>query len=86
MPPPQKKPLLATLLRIITKLNVYTCDFCLRVCIAVLRHHEHGNSCKGKHLIGVANNFFHYHHSGTWQCAGRHGAGHILTRRHQKVN
>ena len=26
---------------------------CLRVCIAVKRHHDHGNSYKGKHLMEV---------------------------------
>ena len=30
---------------------------CLRVSIAVKRHHDHSNSYKGKHLIGVAYSF-----------------------------
>ena len=35
------------------------------VSIAVKRHHEHGNSYKGKHLIGAGLQFrglVHYHH------------------------
>jgi hypothetical protein len=35
------------------------------ISIAVKRHHEHGNSYKGKHLIGAGLQFrglVHYHH------------------------
>ena len=38
----------------------------VRVSVAVKRHHNHGNSYKGKYLIGVAHLQFralvHYHH------------------------
>ena len=41
---------------------------CLRVSIAVRRHHNHGNSYKRKQLMKVvASNFrglVHYHHTG----------------------
>ena len=41
---------------------------CLRVSIAVKRHHDHGNSYKGKHLIEVVAYSFrgliHYHRGG----------------------
>ena len=53
-------------------------ECCLRVPIAVKRHHQHGKSYKSKHLIVVAYSLrgsVHYHHSGTWQHAGRCGAG-----------
>ena len=35
---------------------------CLRVPIAVNRHHDHGNCYKGKHFIGVAYSSVHHHH------------------------
>ena len=43
-----------------------------RVYIAVKRHHDHGNSYKGNHLIGAGLQFQRLE---TWWCAGRHGAG-----------
>lgn len=39
--------------------------WCLRVSIAVKTHHDHGNSHKGKHVIGAGLQFrdsVHYHH------------------------
>ena len=50
----------------------------VRVSVGVKRHHDHGNSYKGKHLIGTGlqfQSFSHYHHGKTWQQAGRHRAG-----------
>ena len=50
---------------------------CLRVIIAVKRHHDYGNSYKRKRLIGwLAYSFrgeVHYHHAGKY--GGRHDAG-----------
>ena len=55
----------------------------VRVFIAVKKHHDHGNSYKEKHLIGVAHLQFQRFSSlsswwGTWWCEGRHGAGEVL--------
>ena len=44
---------------------------CLRVSVAVKRHHEHSNFYKGKNLIEAGVQFrdlIHYH------CGGKHGA------------
>ena len=40
---------------------------CLRLCFAAKRHHDHGNSYKGKHFIGAGLQFqgsVHYHRGG----------------------
>jgi hypothetical protein len=51
----------------------------VRVSIAVIRHHNHGNSYKGKHLTGVGLQFQRFSSLlswwEAWQHAGRHGAG-----------
>ena len=50
----------------------------VRVSTAVKRHRDHGDSHRGKHLIGMAHVFrglVHYHHGATWWHAGRHGTG-----------
>ena len=44
------------------------------------RHHDHGNSSKGKHLMGVVHLWFRglvHYYGGTWQHAGRHNAGEV---------
>ena len=49
-------------------------NFLVRLSFAVKRHHDHNNSYKGKHLIGVPYCFrglAHYHHGRTWQHVGR---------------
>jgi hypothetical protein len=53
-----------------------TISVLVRVSIALKRHHDHGNSYKGKHLIGAGLRFrglVHYHHGEKLAC--RHGAG-----------
>jgi hypothetical protein len=56
----------------------------LRVSVAVKRHHHHGNSYKGKHLIGAGLQFrglVHYHHG------GKHGdmQGDVVLERQLRV-
>lgn len=48
-----------------------------KVSVAVMRHCNHGNSYKTKHLTGVAysfRGFAHYRHGGAWWHADRHAA------------
>jgi hypothetical protein len=51
---------------------------CLKVFIAVRRHHDQSNYCKSKHLIGTGLQFQGfsplYSRWGDWQHAGRHSA------------
>ena len=51
----------------------------VRVSIAVKRHHDHGNSYKGKHFIGAGLWFQRFSPLSSWQEAwwhvSRHGAG-----------
>ena len=51
----------------------------VRVSVAMKRHHDHGNSHKGKHLIGAGLQFQRFSPllswQEAWQHAGRHGAG-----------
>ena len=53
----------------------------VRVSIAVKRHYDHGNSYKGKHLIGAGLWFQRFSPLsswwGAWQHVGRHGAGKV---------
>jgi hypothetical protein len=45
--------------------HVFSKVWCLRVSIALKRHHDHSNSYRGKHLIGAGLQFrdvVHYHH------------------------
>ena len=37
---------------------------CLRISIALKRHHDHGNSYKGKSLTGLSGGLVHVHHGG----------------------
>ena len=52
---------------------------CLRISIAVKRHHDHGNSYKGKHLAGAGLHLQRFCQLSSWQEAwrhtGRYGAG-----------
>ena len=52
---------------------------CLRVSMAVKRHHDHNNSHKGKCLIGPGLQFQRFRPllswQEAWQHAGQHGAG-----------
>jgi hypothetical protein len=52
---------------------------CLRVSIAVKKHHDQGNSYKCKTLIGAGLQFQRFSPLSSWpeawQCAGRLGAG-----------
>ena len=53
---------------------------CLRVSIAVKRHHAMTTLIKENHLIEVAYIFrdlVHYHHGVAWCRAGRHGPGEV---------
>jgi hypothetical protein len=48
------------------------------VSIAVKRHHDQGNSYKGKHLIGAGLHFKRFNplsYQEAWQHPGTHGAG-----------
>ena len=51
----------------------------VRVSIVVKKHHDHGNSYKGKHLIEVLayslRGSAHCHCGEIWWLASRHGAG-----------
>ena len=50
-----------------------------RVCIAVKRSHDHGNSYKGKHVIGASLEFrglVYYHHG--WKHGGADQADMVL--------
>ena len=53
----------------------------VRVSIAVKRHHDHGNSYKGKHLIGSGLQFQRFSPLsswwGAWQHTGKHGTGEV---------
>jgi hypothetical protein len=57
---------------------------CLRVSIAVKRHHDQGNSYKGQHLIEAGLQFHRFSPLSSWreawQCPGRHGAGDGIER------
>jgi hypothetical protein len=48
------------------------------------RHHDQGNSYKGKHLIGAGLQFLRFSPflpwQETWQHVGRHGAGEVTER------
>ena len=49
-------------------LSILTLAVLVRVSVAVKRHHDHGNSHKGKHLIGAGLQFrgsVHYYHDRT---------------------
>ena len=50
----------------------------VRVSIVVKRHHDQGNSYKGKHLVGAGLQFQRFRPLSSWweawQHAGRHGA------------
>ena len=52
---------------------------CLRVSIAMMRHPDHRDSDKRKHLIKAGSQFQRFSPLSSWQeawwCAGRHGAG-----------
>ena len=50
----------------------------LRISIAVKRNYDHGNSYKTFNWDGLQfRGLAHYHHGGTWRCAGRQGAGEV---------
>jgi hypothetical protein len=66
---------------------------CLRVSIALKRHHDQSNSYKGQYLIGAGLQVQWFSPLSSWleawQCPGRHGAGdralfYILIRRQQE--
>jgi hypothetical protein len=52
-------------------------NFCLRVSIPVIRHHDQGNSCKGQHLIGAGLQVQRFIPLSSrweaWQYPGRYG-------------
>jgi hypothetical protein len=61
-------------------------NFCLRVSIAMKRHHDQDNSYKGKHLIGAGLQFQGYSPLSSWQKiwqhAGRSEAGRVESSLH----
>ena len=55
---------------------------CLRVSIAVKRHHDQDNSYKGQHLIWAGLLILRFRPLSSWQeawqCPGRPGAGEVV--------
>jgi hypothetical protein len=53
--------------------------WCLRISIAVMRHHDQGNYHKRQHLIGAGLQFQRFSplssRQEAWHCSGRHGTG-----------
>lgn len=50
----------------------------LGLSVVMKKHHDHSNSYKKNIQLVLAYSFrglVHYHHGGTWQFAGRYGAG-----------
>lgn len=55
-------------------------SFLVRVSIAVNKYCNHGNTYKGKYLIGATlhcRGLGHYQHDRTWQNLGRHDTGEV---------
>jgi hypothetical protein len=67
-----------------TSLSCISPHILVRISIAMKRHHDHGNSYKGNHLIGAGLQFrasVHYHH------VGKHGStqAYMVLKRQLKV-